>query len=266
MGKWTMTVIQRTIHSIEVDAVDSDEACEKGLKMAYDADAILDTQTSYSTENLVNHGEPWAICHGWGDDDREPMALIIVNRAHGNRFTQIEVDLLRSRLVATGYSVADSWNGAGATTVSFRIGNRHGYTLPPSMEMYSTDEMRRRRSDWAKRTKRTVKPFPEERATGRVCWRDASRRHLGVGHERQVGTNREGWTMEKDFDFPSMGGGLDTAMLLAMVPKVRRDFFAAQAMQAIIVGQSDDDGSPDPTEVANHAVTYADALIARLDR
>jgi hypothetical protein len=73
-------------------------------------------------------------------------------------------------------------------------------------------------------------------------------------------------------DLASMGGAM---ALLPMLGGVRRDVFAAQAMQALIIAYTaeaeTEDGTtevlhPDAVEIAEIAVEYADALVKRLAR
>ena len=123
--RWRVEIERRLRAVVEVEAPDSERARQAASLLA-EADECTDTREfSWPPDTKVaiyaavqqQLGEPW--CHGgaWYDG---PGDVIGVDRSLGNRFTQEDVDLLRSRIEAHGCTVVDDWNGAGCDTVSFQ--------------------------------------------------------------------------------------------------------------------------------------------------
>ncbi len=82
------------------------------------------TTTMCDAKVLRQLDEPWVnVCwydlHGPGD-------VLLLRRAYGNTFDQRDIDLLRERLVAVGLTYEEDWNGAGCSSVSFRMSGRRG--------------------------------------------------------------------------------------------------------------------------------------------
>ena len=114
-----VTRIQRI--PVEVDVDDYKNLTDAAIEAAEEVPPGGKFHVCYDTAKQI--GEPWARSYGWYDL-HGPGDVIVVERAIGNPFSQDDVDLLKNRLTAIGFPVRDSWNGAGASTVSFKVSGR----------------------------------------------------------------------------------------------------------------------------------------------
>mgnify|MGYP001573839551 CR=1 FL=1 len=83
----------------------------------------VSTPFNFDAQEPVQIDGPWVSSVGWYDL-HGPEDLIVVERSVGNRFTQLEVDILKERLKAMKLQLADWWNGVDCSSISFRCRGR----------------------------------------------------------------------------------------------------------------------------------------------
>lgn len=126
MPEWDVEVKWQYTETVRVEAGTPAEARAEAIHRAGQlgvAGEVTDARP------LVQHGEPWVHSlsrKGWYDlHGRTPgHDVVVINRAYGHTFTEEDVTLLRDRLNAMGYKVAEHWNGARCGTVSIKCEGR----------------------------------------------------------------------------------------------------------------------------------------------
>lgn len=131
MSKWEVGYrLSLNAVKTEVDADTYSEALTAAREAGEaDAKSLGLTDVSIEADVIRQTGEPWVVAGIGGGpwyDLHGPGDVIVLSRAHGNAFTQAQVDLLGERLAAMGLAVVASWNGAGTNQVSFRCRGRDG--------------------------------------------------------------------------------------------------------------------------------------------
>ena len=153
MVKWLVEVYATYRTMVEVEAVCYSDALRIGEGMRPE----LESPAQTGADVIAQLGEPW--CYGGWHDLHQPGNVIVMERAHGYRYTEEEVDLLLGRVEELGLSVFDSWNGAaggGCGTVSFACKGREriGGDVPMSDEQQAA-LMAPRPKDIDERSKRS---------------------------------------------------------------------------------------------------------------
>lgn len=132
MAEWEVVLTFRLATKVQGDGYCGahDAAGELAARIAQDVgDKLHLPMDAHRIDIKRQLGEPWARTHGFFHDREDaPSDVIVVDRAHGQDFTNTDIGILRDRLSAMGFKITGGWNGAGCDTVSFRIGNRKGST------------------------------------------------------------------------------------------------------------------------------------------
>jgi len=105
--------------SEEVEAADMDAADHqvRDRLQAEHPGCVVDTQIRQLSEPWVSGG--WYDLHG-------PADVLVFEASIGNHFQEGDLKLMCSRVEAEGFTVVDSWNGDGASTMSIRAEGRVG--------------------------------------------------------------------------------------------------------------------------------------------
>lgn len=113
MSTWIAAVRYTGHAGLLVEAGSYGEAQDRA-QAAGEAQAPPGCTTSVSI--LRMDGEPWLqlayVCRG-----AHPTTIVCL-RATGHRFTQADVDLLKTRVVAGGLTLREVWNGVGGSSLS----------------------------------------------------------------------------------------------------------------------------------------------------